>query len=122
MIRVLSPAPDVSVNENDTIVFAWDVDAPLEAGQVYELVFFAPGENYTAGRALTNASPQPTVSIRGGGLAHGTHNWGVWLANANPYSRIRYLGDGGVINVAGGGRDKHTNDEPPTKSGDTGEK
>jgi hypothetical protein len=112
-MAAMAPGRDAGVN--GAVVFAWTPNAPLAAGQVYELVFWNPGESYNNGRALNAASANTSVQVNVDSLAPGPHSWGVFLANADPYSRVRYLGDGGTINVTSGG-DSGGDGPEPTKA------
>jgi hypothetical protein len=84
------------------MVFEWEPDRPLEADQVYELVFWKAGETYRDGMAQIEASANNPVWLSID-LPTGTHHWGVWLATTEPeYRRIRYLGDGNSLFVGAG--------------------
>lgn len=102
-IAPLSPPAAAAVS--GPVTFAWSPDAPLAPGQVFELVFWNPGQNFNDGRALTAAATTTSLAINVDNLAPGAHQWGVFLAQASPYQRIRFLGHGGTINVTGGGSD-----------------
>jgi uncharacterized protein YraI len=96
-ITPLSPAAGSDVG--GSVSFAWAVDAPLGPGQVFELVFWFPGAGPNDGRSLTAASAATAIQVNLDNLGPGARNWGVWLAQAEPYARLRFLGVGGVINV-----------------------
>jgi hypothetical protein len=124
-------SPPAAANVRGAVVFAWTPNASLGPNQLFELVFWEAAAGPDAGRALNAASASTTVQINVDNLAPGPHNWGIFLAQAEPYTRIRYLGGGGAINVdvgggsdGGGGNGNSNNGDDGTggKPGDTGEK
>jgi hypothetical protein len=98
-ITPLSPAADAEVS--GSVVFAWQPDAPLGPDQVFELVFWQPGLSASDGRALNAAGAVTTMLVNVDNLGSGLYRWGVWLAQSGPYQRIRFLGEGGAIHIAG---------------------
>lgn len=94
----IEPGPDIRVN--GPVTFAWTPDAQLNQDQVFELVFWSPGQSFKDGRALNSAAATTTMQVNVSNLGSGPHSWGVYLASAEPYSRLRFLGEGGAINVA----------------------
>jgi hypothetical protein len=96
-MTVVSPASPLNVS--GYVIFAWMPNTPLGLNQVFELVFWNTGESADQGRALREASSATSIMVNVDELALGPHNWGVFLANGSPYQRLRYLGDGGTINV-----------------------
>lgn len=112
-IAALSPAPDAQVSGG--VSFAWQADTSLAPNQVYELVFWNSQQSHLQGRALNAAAASTTMQVNVDNLAPGRYNWGVYLAELAPYSRIRFLGEGGIIVVGGGAT--NTNDEQDGGSG-----
>lgn len=99
-----SPPSGVVLNDADAVTFAWTSDAPLGPGQVFEVVFWQPGQNPNEGRAVNAASSSASVFLTvGRSLPPGPYQWGVFLARADPWERIRFLGEGGAITISGGG-------------------
>jgi hypothetical protein len=100
-ITPLSPAADAAVS--GSVAFAWQPDAPPGPGQVFELVFWSPGQSANDGRALNAAAAVTSMQVNVDNLGAGARRWGVWLAQAEPYQRLRFLGEGGAINIGGAG-------------------
>jgi len=87
------------------------------------VVFWSPGEGPAAGRAVNQASPYTSVTLSvGRSLAPGSYQWGVFLAQSEPWARIRFLGEGGAITVSGGnaGSDSGGSDSPAEPGGKDG--
>jgi uncharacterized protein YraI len=110
-IGVQISAPPDGLAGGDKVVFTWIPDRELVQGQVYELAFWRPGENWSVGKSLTAADRSASVEIRLGNLAPGQYVWGVILGAVDAggsYRRLRYLGGDRTVMVS-----------DPTSSGDT---
>lgn len=107
-IRVLEPGDGRS--SNAPLNFAWESDAILGIGQVYELVFWPADQSREQGRALTAASTATVVRIDPTVLLPGNYRWGVYLASQEPFRRLDYLGAGYLFVVTSG--DRETDSKP----------
>lgn len=92
-VTLLSPADQT--NSSASLEFKWKADTDLLADQVYELVFWRPGETINAGKSPTDASKNTAVTTNPGALwGTGDYRWSVWLGRvdqAGNYQRIRPL-------------------------------
>ncbi len=116
-IRVLEPGDGHS--SNAPLNFAWESDAELVTNQVYELVFWQTEQGREQGRALTPASRGTVVRVDPTALLPGNYRWGVFLAQQEPYQRIRFLGGGYLFVVVG---DTARNDAPAQNPSDVGDR
>lgn len=112
-IAVQVSAPPDGLAGGDRVVFSWIPDRELVQGQVYELAFWRPGENWSVGKSLTAADRSASVEIRLGNLAPGQYVWGVILGAVDTdgsYRRLRYLGGDRTVMVS----------DPTSSGGDSG--
>ena len=117
-IEILTPNDLASLANGSSTDFEWQADEVLQANQVYELVFWRAGIGTPdSGQAVTSASRNNKVTVKADQLAPGDYQWGVFLAQEHPYTRIRYLGQGHSVRVSGSGSDKKDEkaNEPATK-------
>lgn len=103
-VTLLNPSDSSVVGGR--VQFTWNANFALTSGQSFEVIFWRPGQDpFTSGfgfgvttdttfianlDAIDDDSRHP--------LAEGSYKWGILLVNANPYSRIQYLG--GNRNIA----------------------
>jgi len=81
-----------NVSVDTRVVFRWVADTPLGANQGFELVFFRPWQEPGDGSALDGASGLSERTLNLSSLESGDYRWGVFLAQMEPYQRLRYLG------------------------------
>ena len=99
-ITSLSPGPSANANENDMITFSWRPDTAPGPNQVYELVFRNTSSGSQGAIDTANISTERQLTP-GESLSTGDYKWGVYLAQQDPYKRLRYLGDGGNLHISG---------------------
>lgn len=120
-VTIISPAD--GHNSAAPVIFAWTADAPLEAGQEFEVVFWnSLSETEWQGRGWVRSSPEIEVRIDPSRQAPGAYRWGIFVVTSNPYQRIRYLGPGYLLTVpgdstGGGGSGGGTGYTPPSQGG-----
>jgi hypothetical protein len=93
-VKILAPA-DKTATGAETI-FAWEPDAPLAEGQLYEVAFWRPNDSQESAQAWRDATQNTQIQIFPDGRS-GTYNWGVWLGrmgSTGKYERLKYLGGG----------------------------
>ena len=98
-MRIVSP-PDRTSTASPAL-FAWEPNAALAEGQVYELGFWQPIETEREARSWTPAGTDTQIVINPKDHP-GDYRWGIWLGMFDAegrYSRIRYLGGGYTFNV-----------------------
>ena len=98
-VRIVSP-PDRTSTASPAL-FAWEPNAALAEGQVYELGFWQPIETEREARSWTPAGRDTQIVINPKDHP-GDYRWGIWLGMFDAegrYSRIRYLGGGYTFNV-----------------------
>jgi hypothetical protein len=91
-------------SSNTATIFKWVADAPLAAGQEFEIVFWkASGENEGDGRGIFHSSPATEVTQPLNALAPDTYRWALLLVQPAPrYERIRTLAGPFTLTVPSG--------------------
>jgi protein phosphatase len=125
-LRNVLPLSGKQASLDEEVTFSWTADAPLQPGQVYELVFWSSGETANDGKSPFSASASPSFTFRADKnpvadkFLNGVYNWGVWLRDRNNDSRIRPLGQYQITFSGGGSSDSgdDSGDESGDESGD----
>jgi hypothetical protein len=125
-LRNVLPLSGKQASLDEEVTFSWTADAPLQPGQVYELVFWSSGETANDGKSPFSASASPSFTFRadknpvGDKNLNGVYNWGVWLRDSKNDSRIRPLGQYQITFSGGGSSDSgdDSGDESGDESGD----
>jgi hypothetical protein len=85
-------APNDGQSSRAPLTFAWTADAPLAAGQEFEVVFWnANGESEAQARGWVRSSPQSQALIPADKIPAGAYKWALLLVTTEPYQRLRRL-------------------------------
>lgn len=104
--RIAAPQVVGNVSVDTRVNFRWVADTPLGANQGFELVFYRPWQEPGDGYALDGASGLSERTLNLSSLESGDYRWGVFLAQMDPYQRLRFLGgDSFTISRDGGEAD-----------------
>jgi len=118
--QIIQPGDNHS--SNVATIFKWVADAPLAAGQEFEVIFWkANGETQDQGRGIARSFTGSEISQPVNSLAPDTYRWALILVQVEPsYKRLRTLAGPFVFTVPGSGGGGGSVDPPeptaaPTK-------
>lgn len=93
--------PESGTETRQRIPFSWVSDAPLAAGQLFEVAFWYAGQPQEEAQSWTGATTNTGLSANTYERLPGDYLWGVWLGAVvdGHYHRLRYLGGGNLLRV-----------------------
>ncbi len=93
--------PESGTESRVRIPFSWSTDAPLAAGQIFEVAFWQKGQSIEEAHGWTGATTNYTLSANTYEQVPGDYHWGVWLGAMvdGVYHRLRYLGGDNLLRV-----------------------